>query len=103
MRLAVLSVCVELLPAAGGLAGNGSYPRGDLSNSGVVKGKGPAKAPKIVWSTEESSDVMGPAAVLDRRVFYAVGSSTIACRDSSTRAKTIFVWTCSRSTSTPSI
>ena len=84
MRLRVLLVCVTLLPMAAALAGKGSYPRGDLSNTGVIKGKGPTKEPKVVWSQEEASDVMGPAAVLDGRVFYAVGNNAFLCRDAST-------------------
>ena len=72
-----LLVALSVVPAA---AEDWCHPRGDCRNTGVTKNHGPKRRPHVIWSREEPSDIMGPAAVKGGWVYYAVGSRLLRAR-----------------------
>ena len=56
------------------------HPRGNLGNTGVVKNKGPKKAPKVKWKREEKGSVGTGAALAGGLLVYAVGDRAVICR-----------------------
>ena len=69
-----------LMAAAASAGDDWRHPRGNLANTGVVKNKGPKKAPKVKWKREENGSVGTGAALAGGLLVYPVGDRGVICR-----------------------
>ncbi|MHC4818642.1 MAG: outer membrane protein assembly factor BamB family protein [Planctomycetota bacterium] len=58
--------------------------RGNLSNTGVVKNRGPVATPQVVWKREEQETIGRGVALAAGRLVYGVGEFVVACRRQTT-------------------
>lgn len=77
MSRAILLLLLAGAPAA---AEDWLLPRGDLQNTGVVKNRGPRRAPEVAWKREEADAVTSGLALCGGRLFFGVGETSFVAR-----------------------